>query len=233
VGSYAINGSGLTALNYVFMQNPRNATALTITQATLSYTATPVARAVNFPNPPFSGTVTGFLNGDTLASATTGTLVFTSAATIDSPIGKYAIDGSGLNAANYTFIQAPGNATALTVGITPPPLLLASFTNSIQPPMFPSGLLQLDLIALTAALAPPPPPPPSQPPSDDPLADLSDTPNSSDQTTSEVAASLDGGGVGAHNVVVIQSLLVSTPPPPNAPTDPSELPSFGNSSLWQ
>ena len=63
----------------------------------------------------FSGSVSGFRNGDTQATATTGTLVFDTPATQASPGGVYAIDGSGLAAGNYVFAQASGNATALTV----------------------------------------------------------------------------------------------------------------------
>ena len=61
--------------------------------------------------------MTGFLNGETQATATTGTLTFTSPATAASIPGSYAINGSGLTAnnGNYTFVQAAGNATALTI----------------------------------------------------------------------------------------------------------------------
>ena len=84
VGSYAINGSGLTANNdnYIFGQAPTNATAFTITPATLVYVATPNSRAYGDANPPLSGTVTGFENGETQATATTGTLAFTTPATV-------------------------------------------------------------------------------------------------------------------------------------------------------
>ncbi|HEX4027582.1 MAG TPA: MBG domain-containing protein, partial [Rhizomicrobium sp.] len=242
-GSYAINGSGLTAVNYTFVQASANATALTITPAILTYTADLASRAFGAANPAFSGAVTGFVNGDSQTSATTGTLLFSSPATSTSPAGTYDIDGSGLNAANYTFIQAPGNATALTIrgaANVPPPIVLASFTNSIQPPPLISPantpLGQLDLIALPVVPPPPPPSPPAPPPVDSPLTDLSDTPNSSDQTTSEVADSLDGGNVppaGTAGAVLIPKLLVNNPPPPPPPTDVSALSSFGNSSLWQ
>ena len=117
VGSYAINGSGLSASNYTFVQAAANATALTVTSATLSYVATPAIRAVGAANPIFSGTVTGFVNGDTQAGATTGTLVFTTTATTSSPVGQYPIYGSGLSANNYNLVQAPGNATALTIAL--------------------------------------------------------------------------------------------------------------------
>jgi filamentous hemagglutinin family protein len=249
-GSYAITGSGLSAVNYVFQQAAANASALTITPAILTYTANTASRVYGMGNPAFSGSVTGFVNGDTLVSATAGTLVFTTSATSTSPVGSYAIDGSGLNAANYTFIQAPGNATALTIIARPPapqPSTLASFTNSIQPPQLSNvtdtPLGQLNLIMLSVVPPPPPPPsPPTPPPVQSPLTDLSDTPNSSDQTTSQIANSLDGNnnappGAGpdqnSGDGVVIPRILVNGHPPAPPPTDISTLSSFGNFSLWQ
>ncbi len=115
VGSYAVNGSGLSAGNYVFAQAAGNSTALTINPAILAYTADQASRAYGTANPVFTGTVTGFVNGETQSSATTGTLTFTSPATSASAVGTYAINGSGLSASNYTFVQAAGNANALTI----------------------------------------------------------------------------------------------------------------------
>jgi filamentous hemagglutinin family protein len=119
VGSYAITGSGLSANfgNYLFAQAPANATALNITPATLTVTADAVDRIYGQANPPLSGNVTGLVGNDTLASATTGTMAFSTPATSTSNVGSYAITGSGLSAnfGNYLFAQAPGNATALTI----------------------------------------------------------------------------------------------------------------------
>jgi filamentous hemagglutinin family protein len=132
VGSYGINGSGLTANNgnYTFQQAAGNATALTIDRALLTYTANTANRAYGSANPAFSGTVTGFVNGDTLASATAGTLAFASPATAASNVGSYAINGSGLaaNNGNYTFQQAAGNASALTID----PAALTYTANAIS-----------------------------------------------------------------------------------------------------
>ena len=88
-----------------------------ITPAALFYLANAASRERGDPNAVFSGTVGGFVGGETLATATSGTLGFTSPATRTSAEGQYAINGSGLTASNgnYTFAQAPGNATALTV----------------------------------------------------------------------------------------------------------------------
>jgi hypothetical protein len=131
VGSYAINGSGLTANNgnYNFVQASANATALTIDPATLTYAANAVGRTYGSANPAFSGAVTGFANGETQATATSGTLAFTSPATAASNVGHYAINGSGLTAtSNYSFAQGAGNATALTID---PATLTAGLTGSV------------------------------------------------------------------------------------------------------
>jgi filamentous hemagglutinin family protein len=119
VGTYAINGSGLTANNgnYTFVQAAANGTALSITPATLTYTANPVSQTYGTAIPTFTGTVTGFVLGQSQATATTGTLAFTTSATQSSNVGTYAIDGSGLTADNgdYTFVQATANNTALSI----------------------------------------------------------------------------------------------------------------------
>ncbi len=128
VGSYAINGSGLSAANYTFVQAASNTTALTINPATLTYVASAANRTYGGANPAFGGTVTGFVNGEGL-TATGGSLIFTSAANAASNVGSYAIAGSGLTAANYVFAQAAGNATALTVN---PATLTASLTGTVQ-----------------------------------------------------------------------------------------------------
>jgi hypothetical protein len=119
VGSYAVTGSGLSANfgNYLFEQAPSNATALTINPATLTVIADSVGRIYGAANPLLSGSVTGFVGSDTLASATAGTETFSTPATGTSNVGSYAVTGSGLSAnfGNYLFEQAPSNATALTI----------------------------------------------------------------------------------------------------------------------
>ena len=96
----------------------------TITPATLFYQATPAVRTTGLPLSGFDGTVTGWRGADTVATATTGNLLWTGAATPASPPGAYAIEGSGLLASNYVFAQAPGNANALVLeapAVPPPP----------------------------------------------------------------------------------------------------------------
>ena len=82
--------------------------------------ATAASQPYGSANTNFTGTVTGFVYGDTQSNATSGTLTFTSMTTAASPPGSYAINGSGLTASNYVFQQAADNATALTIISTTP-----------------------------------------------------------------------------------------------------------------
>ena len=117
VGTYTdslsnATGTGLSNYNISYVNG-----SLEITPASLTYTANPASRERGDPNPAFSGSVSGFVGDDTLSSATNGTLAFTSPALQSDPEGLYAINGGGLTAndGNYIFVQAPGNATALTI----------------------------------------------------------------------------------------------------------------------
>ncbi len=136
VGSYAITGSGLASINgnYIFTQAAANATALTVSPATLTYLADPASRLFGVPNPAYTGQVTGFKNGETVAGATTGTLAFTSPALTFSLPGTYAINGAGLaaNSGNYVFAQDPSNATALTVLDNPNALPLTTLQTVLK-----------------------------------------------------------------------------------------------------
>jgi autotransporter-associated beta strand protein len=110
------SGNNVVTANYTITYV--TSTAGAISAAPLAYVANPASRNYGSANPAFSGTVNGFVGSDTQANATTGTLGFTSSATLSSNVGSYAINGSGLTAnnGNYTFGQAAGNATALTIG---------------------------------------------------------------------------------------------------------------------
>lgn len=116
VGSYPIDGTFTSPAGYAISLFPGT---LLITPATLTFVANPSVRFVGQPNGTLGGVVIGFRNADTLAGATDGTPVFTSPANESSPIGRYPIDGSGLSAINYVFVQAPENATALLVSALP------------------------------------------------------------------------------------------------------------------
>jgi filamentous hemagglutinin family protein len=90
-----------------------------INPATLTYTASSYGVTAGKPAPALSGTVSGFVSGDSLGTATSGTPAWATNETASSPPGSYAIDGGGLVAGNYVFRQAAANATAFTVGAAP------------------------------------------------------------------------------------------------------------------
>jgi hypothetical protein len=116
----AVTGLSLTgadARNYLL--GTVSGLTAAITPATLTLTATPATAAQNAVFPTFTGSVSGFVGGDSQQSATTGALVWSTPASPTSPAGVYAINGGGLVAANYRFVQAPGNASALN--LTPAP----------------------------------------------------------------------------------------------------------------
>jgi filamentous hemagglutinin family protein len=106
--------AGADAGNYT-LASPTVQTQASITPATLTYVADTVNAPLAQPLPLPTGTVLGLVPGDTLGSATSGTLTFSTAATQYSPLGAYAVQGSGLVAPNYVFTQAPGNAVALNI----------------------------------------------------------------------------------------------------------------------
>ena len=96
-------------------------TAGVINAAVLTYTANAAGMVYGSAVPGLSGTVSGFVGTDNQGNAVTGTMAFTTGATTASVVGSYAINGSGLtaNSGNYTFMQALGNATALTINALP------------------------------------------------------------------------------------------------------------------
>ena len=108
-----ISASGADAANYTVSST--TTTSANITPATLTYNATPASSIAGQTPAGLTGTVSGLVGGDTLGSATAGSLTWTSNAQPTSLPGLYAIDGGGLSATNYVFVQAAGNATALTL----------------------------------------------------------------------------------------------------------------------
>jgi filamentous hemagglutinin family protein len=114
---------GADAANYRLGSAASASGRAAITPAPLRYLADPANVLSGLPIPVLTGTVTGFVNGESLANATSGSLVFTTAATEASSPGLYAIAGSGLAAANYTLAQAAANATALALTPSEPGVL--------------------------------------------------------------------------------------------------------------
>ena len=137
-----------------------------INKANLTYTANKASSNTGNTPTGLAGTVSGFVNNETQSTATTGTLAWTTPATGASGAGSYAINGSGLLADNYSFSQAVGNTSALTLTqsaaaarlvpvVTTPPL--PSNTSSVKsapltqasPPF--SGLADINTLAGTGA----------------------------------------------------------------------------------
>jgi VCBS repeat-containing protein len=89
-------GSGLD--NYTITYAPGE---LAVTKATLAVTVIHATRTYASANPAFAATYTGFVNGED-ATALAGSLVFSTDADVDSPVGTYAVTASGLTSANYS-----------------------------------------------------------------------------------------------------------------------------------
>jgi len=109
-----ITAAGADAGNYA-LGNTSAVTFATITPATLTETATATSDD-DGKLPPLTGSLNGFVPGDTLANASSGALVWLTDAPAHPRPGLYAIDGSGVSAQNYVIVQAPANLTALSVG---------------------------------------------------------------------------------------------------------------------
>ncbi len=134
---------GNSGTNYI-VTRLGNSTS-TISPATLNYTATPATFFKGQTISGLSGTVNGFMSGDTLANSTTGILAWTTSANTTSPPGQYAIDGSGLTPSpNYVFAQAARNAIALTMILLP--------VNPPQPVFETMSQLESDILSIWASL---------------------------------------------------------------------------------
>ncbi len=129
VGNYPITAT-LTPVGTANLSNylvTYNVGTLTVTTAAAPLVVTPnsFSRQYGQPNPTLTGTITGALNGDTF------TVSYSTAATISSPVGTYAINAtvSGPAAANYTITVVPGTLTITTA--TAP--LVITVNNASRP----------------------------------------------------------------------------------------------------
>ncbi len=100
--------------------------------AALTVTVTNASRQYGQGNPAFSYTVTGTLvNGDTYDTAVTGVPVYSTTATVTSPVGTYTVSiAGGLNSANYSTAFVNGT---LTVSKGAPSLSAVSSENPSTP----------------------------------------------------------------------------------------------------
>jgi hypothetical protein len=113
-GSYPITASGAADANYTIGYV---AGTLTVSAVPLVVTANDASRAYGATNPVFSASYTGFVNGET-NDVLLGTLVFECEADTNSPVGTYAIEPSGLTAANYSITFTNGTLTVLPYALT-------------------------------------------------------------------------------------------------------------------
>src|SRR5262249_54225276 len=104
-------------INYVVVANNG---VLNVTPATLIGTADNKSRLYGETNPVFTVTYSGFVNTQK-ASIVTGTLVSSTTAETNSPVGNYPITVSGQTAPNYIITYVDG-----TLSITPAPLLVTA-----------------------------------------------------------------------------------------------------------
>jgi hypothetical protein len=127
-----ISAAGQDATDYLY--NTSAVTTAGVTPATLTESAVPVS-VTSGQVPKLTGSVSGFLPGDTLANATDGSLVWSTNATLAATPGSYAVDGSGLSAENYLLVQSPNNAIALTITAAPVSTLsvYASLDGALEP----------------------------------------------------------------------------------------------------
>lgn len=126
VGSYAITGSGLAAENYVFAQAAANATALTITKAS-------VIPSVTASDKPYDGTINATISGRSLEGVlfddevnlgTSGTASFADpAAGVAKPVSVTGLALFGTKSGNYTLSTTTASTTA---SITPKALTMTA-----------------------------------------------------------------------------------------------------------
>ncbi len=92
------------------------AAQFTVTPATLTVTANNALRLVGYPNPQFSASYNGFVNGDG-PSDLDPQVQFSTTASQSSGAGRYAITPEGAGSPNYAFNYVNGSLTV--VGATP------------------------------------------------------------------------------------------------------------------
>ncbi len=112
VGSYDITPGGLTSANYAIAFN---ASTLTISKATLTVSADSKTKTYGAVDPTFTGSYTGFVNGETPA-VLAGTLTFSRAP--GENVGNYSITPNGLTSANYAIAFNTGTLTITKAPLT-------------------------------------------------------------------------------------------------------------------
>jgi hypothetical protein len=113
---------------------------LTVTPASLTIAADDATRGYGEPNPNFTATISGYVNGED-ANDLSGTLVLTTTAQATSMPGDYPITPTGLSSANYSINFTAGT---LTITTTNQPPALDPITNVV---VLPEQMLTISLHA--------------------------------------------------------------------------------------
>ena len=137
VGTYPISVTlgTLSAANYTFTNLA--AGLLTVDKTHLTVTANNIPRFFDTPNPTFTVSLSGFVNGDT-PSVVTGSPGLSTTATLLSPAGPYPITVTTgtLSAANYDF----ANLVNGTLTITPASTVIVTISPSLLAPTYGQAL---------------------------------------------------------------------------------------------
>jgi hypothetical protein len=122
-GQYIVTASGAAANNYIVNYVPGT---LTVTPASLTIKVNNTSKITGQPNPIFTVSYSGFVNGDDSSKLTVLPTASTTATT-SSPPGPYPIIANGAASSNYIFTYIPGT---LTVNPIPAPTI-TSFTPEV------------------------------------------------------------------------------------------------------
>ncbi|EHR72054.1 filamentous hemagglutinin family N-terminal domain protein [Burkholderiales bacterium JOSHI_001] len=133
--SVVVQGVGLAgsdSVNYALGGVAQVEGKASITPATLTYVAAPVSFILGQPLQ-LTGSVTGLVGSDTLASALSGTATWTVDGDLNLP-GTKGVIGAGLaaQAGNYVFTQSQGNGAALELKPGSAPLPVQAATSNLQ-----------------------------------------------------------------------------------------------------
>jgi hypothetical protein len=105
---------------------------LNVNQAALTVAADNKSRLLGQPNPAFTATFTGLVNGDT-PGAITGTVTYITTAKAASPPGAYPVAPSGLASGDYHIMYTPGTLT-IAQATTATSVTAASQTAGVNQP---------------------------------------------------------------------------------------------------
>ena len=119
-GAGTVKVTASQAGNSSYAAAPSVTQTLTVAQAPLTVTANAASKVVGAPNPSFTATITGFVNGDsaTTSGAYSGAPALSTTASASSPKGTYPIVPSPGTLASTNYIFPPANFVDGTLTVT-------------------------------------------------------------------------------------------------------------------